>query len=290
MTTFARRTEPFRWLAICMGIIGLAGCLNLPDATQPMPTREVRAARGSHQRLLVVLPGRGDDLATLEDSRIAQEVQQSIPDTDVLLVEATMGYYLEGKLIPRLHTEVILPAIQRGYSEVWLAGASMGGLGVLMYEHEYPGALAGLVLMAPYMGPGSLQKEIRTAGGLGAWEPGPKPPLLTRDNVTREEWRVVQSWLTNKARANDVWLICGDEDRLLAAADIVATALPSDHSVRPAGGHRWTVWSPAAADALARAIKGKERDPASPSAASVERTNAETVAASGRWGAADKPN
>jgi pimeloyl-ACP methyl ester carboxylesterase len=265
MTKLASHIEHLRWLAVAICAMALTGCLNLPDATQPIPTREVLAVAGPHQRLVVVLPGRGDDLAALEESRIAQEIQKSLPDTDVLLVEATMGYYMEGKLVPRLHTEVIAPAISQGYREIWLAGASMGGLGVLMYEHEYPGALAGLVLMAPYMGPSSLQKEIRNAGGLAAWDPGPKPPMLTRDNVAREEWRVVQSWLTDKERASDVWLICGDEDRLLAASDIVATALPADHSLRPEGGHRWTVWSPAAARALGEAI-----NPSSASAASGE--------------------
>jgi enterochelin esterase-like enzyme len=263
MTMLARRIGRLRWLAVSICVMALTGCLSLPDATEPIPTRAVRAAEGSRQRLVVVLPGRGDDLAKLEESRIAQEIQELLPDTDVLLVEATMAYYMEGKLVPRLHTEVVAPALSQGYREIWLAGASMGGLGVLMYEREYPGALAGLVLMAPYMGPGSLQKEIRDAGGLAGWDPGPKPPMLTRDNVAREEWRVIKTWLIDRERANDVWLVCGDEDRLLAASDIVATALPADHSLRPAGGHRWTVWSPAAAGALAQAVKRKQREPSS---------------------------
>jgi pimeloyl-ACP methyl ester carboxylesterase len=253
MTTLAYLTQRIRLLAICIGAMAVTGCVSLPDATQPLPTREVRASQGSHQRLVVVLPGRGDDLAMLERSRIAQEVQKALPDADVLLVEATLPYYMEGKLVARLHADVVAPAMARGYREIWIAGASMGGLGVLMYEHEYPRTLAGIVLMAPYMGPGSLQKEIQNAGGLAAWNPGPKPPMLTRENVAHEVWRVVHSWLTDKERASDVWLICGDEDRLLAASDLVATALPSDHILRPPGGHRWTVWAPAAGEAFARA-------------------------------------
>jgi pimeloyl-ACP methyl ester carboxylesterase len=240
---------------IVIAATGLCGCLALPDPDQPIPTQRVPAQTDSPDRLVVVLPGRGDDLAMLNESRIAQEIQQVLPDTDVLLVEATMSYYMEGRLVPRLHTEVIAPALQRGYREIWLAGASMGGLGVLMYEHEHPNALTGLLLMAPYMGPTRLQKEIRAAGGLASWDPGPKPPTLTRDNVPREEWRVVKAWLTDKNRAKNVWLICGDEDRLVAAADIVATALPADHYFRPSGGHRWTVWSPAAGEVLGRAVR-----------------------------------
>jgi pimeloyl-ACP methyl ester carboxylesterase len=218
-----------------------------------MPVREIRSSTGEHTRLVIVMPGRGDDLDMLAKSGIAASVQHSMPDADVLLVEATIAYYMDGKLVPRLHEQVVRPARERGYREIWLAGASMGGLGVLMYEHEYPGELSGLVLMAPYMGPASLQKEIRDAGGLAAWDPGPQPAALDRDNVSREQWRVVKSWLANESRARQVWLICGQEDRLRHAAEIVATALPADHVLRPEGGHRWTVWSPAAGEALARA-------------------------------------
>jgi pimeloyl-ACP methyl ester carboxylesterase len=241
-------------LTLCLlSLVGLGGCFSFPTPTDPIPVREVPAAAGSHDRLVVVMPGRGDDLATLEKSGIAAAVQQSLPDADVLLVEATLGYYMDGKLVQRMHEQVIKPARERGYREIWIAGASMGGMGVLLYEHAYPNELEGLVLMAPYMGSGSLQREIRKAGGLAAWDPGPKPAALNRDNVMREEWRVVKSWLTDTQRAQRVWLICGQEDRLRAAAEIVATALPADHVLRPEGGHKWTVWSPAATEAFAKA-------------------------------------
>lgn len=256
----------WRW---CLGIassVVIAGCMSLPPASEPIPVREMKAGPRPSERLVVVLPGRGDDLDNLQRSEIASHIQRAVPGTDVLLVEATFGYYMEGRLVPRLHEEVIAPARQRGYREIWLAGASMGGLGALMYEHEHPNEVAGLVLMAPYMGPGSLQKEIRAAGGLAQWAPGERPATLDRDNVFREEWRVVQSWLTDPARAQSVWLICGDEDRLLRAAEVVATALPPEHVLRRPGGHRWTVWSPAAAEALASAIAKQHVQGAAPRA------------------------
>ena len=253
----------YRWSVslVAVPLLALAGCMSMPPASQPIPVREVKASEKLGERLVVVLPGRGDDLDNLTASGIATELQRQVPGTDVLLVEATFRYYMEGRLVPRLHEEIILPARQRGYREIWLAGASMGGLGVLMYEHEHPGALTGLVLMAPYMGPTSIQKEIRTAGGVASWNPGPRPASLDRDNVYREEWRVVKAWLDTPERARNVWLICGEDDRLLPAAEMVAPVLPPDHVLRRPGGHRWTVWSPAAADALAMAVaKNKPRD------------------------------
>lgn len=242
-----------RLLVLFLLSAALSGCFGFPPPVDPMPVREIRSQQGPHKRLVVVMPGRGDDLAMLDKSGIATAIQQAMPDADVLLVEATISYYMDGKLVQRMHDQVIKPARERGYEEIWLTGASMGGMGTLMYEHDHPGELAGLVLMAPYMGPGSLQKEIRAAGGLAAWDPGPQPPALTRDNVAREQWRVVKSWLSDPQRRRSVWLICGSQDSLRFAADIVATSLPADHSLRPEGGHRWVVWSPAAGEAFAKA-------------------------------------
>jgi pimeloyl-ACP methyl ester carboxylesterase len=231
----------------------LSGCFLLPPTQDPVPTREVRAASGAHDRLVVVLPGRGDDLDSLEKFGIAQAVQEAMPDADVLLVEATLSYYFDGKLVQRLHEQVIEPARARGYREIWLSGASMGGLGTLMYEHDHPGAVDGLVLMAPFMGSSSIQKEIRAAGGLASWDPGPAPVALSHENLMRGQWRVVKSWLANPTRAQNVWLICGEDDRLLPASELIATALPPQHTLTRPGGHKWIVWAPAAREALSAA-------------------------------------
>jgi len=93
-------------------------------------------------------------------------------------------------------------------------------------------------------------KEIEKAGGIAAWNPGPRPIEITRKNVAREQWRVVKSLHSNPTRAADVWLICGTEDRLRRASDMIATVLPANHFMRPVGGHRWDVSSPAAAELL----------------------------------------
>ena len=54
---------------------------------------------------------------------------------------------------------MIAPARARGYAGVWLAGASMGGMGTLLYERSRPGELDGLVLLAPYLGDRGLLEE-----------------------------------------------------------------------------------------------------------------------------------
>jgi pimeloyl-ACP methyl ester carboxylesterase len=147
-----------------------------------------------------------------------------------------------------LHEQLIAPARARGSKQIWIAGASMGGMGALMYEREHPGEVAGLVLMAPYVGEAALIREIADAGGPAHWDPGPLPAELNRDTVPREEWRVIRSWTDRPDLAQRVWLICGDEDRFAAGARMIAPLLPQGHFLELHGRHAWTVWNAGATE------------------------------------------
>src|SRR5205085_5014027 len=115
----------------------LFGCFPRGDPSQPLPTTFVAAPQAA-RRLVVVLPGRGDDLRGLRSSGIVQAVQSAWPDADVVLTGLALGYYLEGLAEQRLH-DVIAPARRRGYTQVWLVGASLGGMGAILYDRAYPG-------------------------------------------------------------------------------------------------------------------------------------------------------
>jgi hypothetical protein len=234
-----------------------ACAMMLPKPVDPIPTQWIDApAPGDVRRLAIVLPGRGDDLEALANSDIAAAIQRSRPDFDVVLVEATIAYYMDGGLVARLHDQIVAPARRRGYREIWLAGASMGGVGVTLYERKYPGEMTGLLLMAPYMGEGSLLREITAAGGVTAWEPGPDAEEINRVNSARKQWRVVKSWGRDEAMRKRVWLVCGESDRLRPAADLIGAVLPPSHYLAPAGGHAWKVWSPGAEEVFARMSRG----------------------------------
>jgi pimeloyl-ACP methyl ester carboxylesterase len=159
---------------------------------------------------------------------------------------------MDGRLVARLHDQIVAPARERGYREIWLAGASMGGVGVTLYEHEHPGELSGLLLLAPYMGEGSVIKEIAAAGGVANWEPGARPTEVNRENSAREQWRVVKSWSRDGALRRRVWLVCGESDRLRPASDLIGAVLAPDHYLAPRGGHAWKIWSPGAEAVFAR--------------------------------------
>jgi hypothetical protein len=229
-------------LIVCGIAIASCAYIERPQARIPTETIEAKIAR-REKPLVIVLPGMGDTLRVLRNSDIAKAIQDGMPDADIMLIEMTLAYYMEGRAVQRLHDEVIQPARQRGVRDIYLAGASLGGMGVLMYEREHPNDARGLILMAPFMGDQSLIKEIEAAGGLANWNPGPSPAQMNRDNVPREEWRVVQSWLTHPERARNVWLICGQSDRFYRAAEIIAAPLPSPNVVALPGGHGWKVWT-----------------------------------------------
>ena len=241
------------WLRTGMIRFGLAlllsACTAHGDPTQPVPTAFI-PARQPATRAFVVLPGRADDLEGLRRSGAAQAIQSVWPDTDVVLAEVTIEYYLRRDVEQRLH-DVIAPLRARGYREVWLGGASLGGLGSLAYEMRYPQDIDGLVLLAPYLGERSVIEEIEAQGGIATWRSPPPSPQPDRQEWQRDVWRRVQAWSHDARRTRNVWLAYGDQDPLRMAQPLLAPLLPPGHVRTVSGGHSWAVWTPALHDILA---------------------------------------
>lgn len=232
-------------------IFVLTGCFPARNTDKPIATLLVPAQQAA-QRLVVILPGRADDLDALRRSGMSEAIQSAWPDADVLFAELTLGYYMQGRAPERLHEDVITPARARGYREVWLGGASMGGMGTLMYERLHPGEVDGIVLLAPYLGDRELLNEIRDAGGVAQWNAGP-PQEVNSKTWQRELWRHLQTWSRDPKHAQRVWLAYGDRDRLREAMPLLVPLLPKNQVLVRPGGHTWTVWSPATGELLKQA-------------------------------------
>lgn len=244
-------TKPMTFLLRCacaMIFLLSTACVPGGGAATKIPFEQKPAPQGNSGKILVVvLPGRGDDVANLKASGIANAIQDAMPEADVMLTGISLAYYMEGRMPTRLHEEIIVPARARGYKEIWLAGASMGGMGVLMYDREYPGDATGLVLLAPYLGGRKVLKQINEAGGLANWDAGPVPPSVDGNNFDRELWRYLKTWQNqNKTRSNHVWLAYGKSDRLSSAMPPLQKLLKPEHVFVREGGHAWVVWAPAA--------------------------------------------
>ena len=238
-----RGTELMKSILIALALVGVAGCITIGDAGVPIAVETVAAPRPAAERTaIIVLPGFGSDTRDMKKHGVAQAIQEAWPEADVLLADATFAYYNKGNLIERLHGEIVSPAQRAGYRKIWLAGASLGGMGALLYEQQHPGEVTGIVLFAPFVGDRKLLQEISDAGGPRAWNPGELPAEVNSDNYQRQVWKMVKGWAEEPQRARRVWLACGVEDRLLAGARLMATALPQDRFIELPGGHTWAAW------------------------------------------------
>lgn len=234
-------------------LLFLSACIPGGRTETKIPVQQIQALKDEQSRILIViLPGRGDDVTALKASGIAEAIQSSVPNADVVLTGISLAYYMEGRMPQRMREEVILPAKERGYKEIWLVGASMGGMGILMYDREYAGDITGLVLLAPYLGGQQVLKQISQSGGLDNWEAGAVPETIDRNNFDRELWRYIKTWQIGKnSRSDNVWLAYGRNDRLSAAMPPLQKVLAPDHVFVSSGGHAWTVWTPAAKEIFA---------------------------------------
>jgi pimeloyl-ACP methyl ester carboxylesterase len=216
----------------------LSSCF--PATTIPIGTIALQQSGAVNKRsLLVFLPGRGDTSASYGTEGFIAELKQSGIDVDSLGVEAHLGYYRDRTLLHRLKEDVIDPAKQAGYREIWLVGISMGGLGALLYDTAYPGDVNGLIVLAPFLGEGSLLKEISTSGGLSSWHPA----KVNNGDLEQEIWLKLKEYAGDgKKGAGRVFLGFGESDRFATTNRFFAASLPTCQVLTAPGGHDWPTW------------------------------------------------
>jgi hypothetical protein len=239
----AMTVKPLPALALLATLAGVCGCAIIGPPADPIATVKVPGNDPKTRALVVVLPGFIYDADDLRDVGVADAVHRGWPGADVLLVSATYSYYRTGVLVSRLHDQVIQPARDQGYTEIWLSGGSMGGMGVLLYEVAHPGELAGLVLMSPYLGSDRMLKSIREAG-LANWDPGTLEQM-DGANYQQHVWNMIKGWRMQTGRVRRVWLACGTEDRLFPDVQLLAPEIPPDQYFATPGAHNWDFWLPA---------------------------------------------
>jgi pimeloyl-ACP methyl ester carboxylesterase len=239
---FDRSTTVLLWLA---PLLSLAGCATVGNRNAPLPQSlwPAPAQNDGVAPLVVVLPGRFDSIEDMQSAGMVEAVQSAWPEADVLLVGASLAYYTDGGLALRLSEQVVAPARARGVTRLWMVGASMGGMGALLYDRAYPAELDGIVLLAPYLGERRLLSEIASAGGVLEWQPGP-PRELDASTYQRELWRHISSWRDAPQSAARVWVGYGDRDRLRDAVPVLAPLLPPTQVLERSGPHAWSVWVP----------------------------------------------
>jgi pimeloyl-ACP methyl ester carboxylesterase len=155
----------------------------------------------------------------------------------IAAIETGMDVYLDGSAVQRLH-ETIMP-IRAGGERVWLAGISLGGFGALLYARAHPEAVAGILLLSPFIGTRGSVAQVIKAGGFHAWQP-PKGDAVTSE---QQLLRWLKTYRPDEPAWPDIYLGYGRDDNFAASYRLIAELLPAERVVTVAGGHDWKTWT-----------------------------------------------
>ncbi len=218
----------------------LPSCGLIPRAT-PVPVETLVAGNPGGTELVVFLPGRWSRVEEFEREKFFQIARKRWPDARLVAPDLHLGYYKNRSVARRLQDDVILPARRAGVKRVTLVGISMGGLGALIYDSEYPKQADEILLLSPYLGEEEAIKEIETAGSLEKWRPGP----VADADFSRKLWlNLRKNWLQNGNRPR-LLIGCGSEDRLADSSRLFAREfLKSGQQEWIPGTHDWPTWRP----------------------------------------------
>lgn len=221
-------------------LLTLPSCGLLPRSTPtPVPTLAAGQTKGSE--LIVFLPGRWSKVSEFEQEGFFEIARKHWPEARLVAADLHIGYYKNQSMARRLHEDVILPARRSGVKNVRLVGVSMGGLGALIYDAEYPGQADELILLSPFVGEDEALREIEASGDLMKWRPAPP---AARD-FSRKLWLELREKRLVKGDATKVLLGCGTEDKLAASNRLFAKEfLKLDEQLWIPGDHDWPTWRP----------------------------------------------
>jgi len=194
------------------------------------------AARPS--TLLVLLPPAKATIDDLITQGFVADVRERGLPVDVLLAEVSYEQVMAKTVAASLHAGAMAAAREGGYTDIWLAGISIGAFNALHYAAVHDSGLAGLALIAPYAGTGDILREIEQAGGPAAWAQTPG-----RSNEDERAWWY---WLCCESAkgpaAKPVYVGLASEDRFLAGQRLLAGMLPAAQVDEMPGDHSWPIW------------------------------------------------
>jgi pimeloyl-ACP methyl ester carboxylesterase len=186
--------------------------------------------------LLVMLPGAGIEAADFA----AHGMVAAVHDRGLAVDTTTrpdIELYLDGGVADELQTKIIGPALAAGYRRIWLLGISLGGMGALQYAERHARQLAGIILLAPFLGTQGTIADIAAAGGLADWAADPAtPPIEGRMLI----W--LQNFLASRPDRPSLYLGYGEADRFARGHRLLAQHLPAGHVMTHSGGHDWETW------------------------------------------------
>jgi pimeloyl-ACP methyl ester carboxylesterase len=186
---------------------------------------------------LVLLPGAYMHAADFVSHDIVGSARKTGHFAEIVAVETGMDAYLDRSIVGCIHETV--ETARTSTAGVWLGGISLGGLGALLYAKAHPEAVAGLLLLSPFIGTRGAVTKIGVAGGFAAWE----PPTADANNAEQRFLRWLKSYHPTDTRYPKIYLGYGEDDRFAAFYRLLEDILPAGRVVTVAGGHDWETWT-----------------------------------------------
>jgi pimeloyl-ACP methyl ester carboxylesterase len=222
---------------LILGSILLQACSHFRSIEGPMRSvNDLIACDVRPKTLIVMLPGAYDTPQDYVDQNFVKEVRSRDIYADIQIVDAHIRYYTNAQIVKRLEEEVVAPAKIKGYEKIWFIGISLGGYGSLLYSMKNPTTLAGMFLMAPYMGVREVHMEVQSQGGLKNWVGN------IDTTVDLNLWHWLKGYAVTSSDMPKLYLGFGDNDRFAKPNGLVAEVLPKAHSMKIPGGHDWQTW------------------------------------------------
>ncbi|WP_020167562.1 MULTISPECIES: alpha/beta hydrolase [Methylotenera] len=190
--------------------------------------------------LIILLPGAYQQPEDFIEQGFVRTVQERDLPIDLIMAELSFSHIADRAALTEIHSDLIQPAINKGYKSIWLAGISIGGYVAIDYANHYAqhcdNRLSGLLLLAPYPGNRITTKTIASAGGIQSW----MPESIADDESELANWR----WLKTCTDSTniEVYLGYGEDDRFADGHLMMAQALPENRVNKIGGEHTWPVW------------------------------------------------
>jgi pimeloyl-ACP methyl ester carboxylesterase len=182
----------------------------------------------------MMLPAAFTGASDFVQKGFARAVAERSLDMDLIFAGFHLEHLVDGSVFERLRDEVIAPAQVPG-CRLWLGGISIGAYIALGCARRFEQELAGLCLLAPYLGSHLITGEIERAQGAQRWR-------AAEPDGEDEDSRVWEFIRTLRTGPLAVHLGLGREDRYGRAQRLLAAALPPSSVDIVPGGHDWPTW------------------------------------------------
>ena len=217
-------------------LLGVSGCAWMYAAPVPLHTESYAAAPKRASTLLVLMPGRGDSAGDWAAHGFVADLRAAGLMFDVVSTDATIGYYMKETIADRMRDDVLAPPRAQAYKQIWIVGASMGGLGSLIVASRLPGAVDRLVLLSPYLGPNSLIRDIEEAGGPVRWKP------TDLSDPYQRIWQWLRKYAEPGAPMPPMFLGFARQEGMAPNHRLLAQLLPANRVFEVDGKHGWVAW------------------------------------------------